>query len=367
MRYYKDIKVFFSEHKALKKPIDTIKNFRKIYLYSKRYKNVICSDYKKWRKIFFKFILAQPTEIEVVEAFYKANITIVKKQNIIKQDPVLICVIKNEKYRLEKLLEHYTKIGVKNFAILDNDSCDGTFEYLLTQTNVDVFRCTDVYTTNRREGWINRIIDIYGFNRWYILVDSDELLVYNNCEENDINMLIENLKKKNIKRLRAFLIDMYSKNSCFSIRDTKYEQLKYFDKNSYCETSSAVFEQVYGGPRSRIFSKSPLLTKYPVFYFDEKSCQGKSHFMFPYYENHSILNAGLLHYKFLNSDLDRYKEIANNGNYFNGSVQYKDYIEKYQSEDGITMFNENESKEFVDSNSIYCIPILERIDWNVEV
>lgn len=359
----KIIKCWISELKGIKYPLLTIHNIKKIKKYMSLSK-VKIKNPKTWKKIFYKFILAQPNDIEIIEAFYFDEINIKKTSKLIKhQEPILICLVKNDLYRIKKLIKHYRFLGVEKFAIIDNNSNDGTYEYLIKQPDVDLFICKEKYTSNRREGWINRVVDYYGFDLWYLIVDSDELLIYNDCEQKKIQELISYLKNNNQTRLCSILIDMYSNNSIFSLEDNKYSSLKYFDKNSYTEIEQKEFKEVRGGPRGRLFSQKALLTKYPLYYFDKKTCQGKSHFLFPYLPNHVPLNAGLLHFKFLTTDLTKYKQIAKNGNYYQGSIQYQEYMNEFEKNHSISFYSKDDSYEYENSNSIYIIPILKKVKW----
>lgn len=59
-----------------------------------------------------------------------------------KPDPeaMTLCAVgRNEMYFLPAFLEHYRKLGIEQFAILNDRSTDGTTEYLLSQPDVVVF------------------------------------------------------------------------------------------------------------------------------------------------------------------------------------------------------------------------------------
>ena len=51
----------------------------------------------------------------------------------------LFSKIRNEKLRLPAFLRHYRSLGVDRFFIVDNDSTDGSTEYLLAQPDVHLF------------------------------------------------------------------------------------------------------------------------------------------------------------------------------------------------------------------------------------
>ena len=105
----------------------------------------------------------------VIYAFANARIEVVRKTVPCSEDnPIVVLCVKNDIRRIQMLVEHYRSLGVVKFAFLDNGSEDGTFEWLLEQPDIDLYRCLERYQTNVKEGWINRIISHYGFDRWFI-------------------------------------------------------------------------------------------------------------------------------------------------------------------------------------------------------
>ena len=108
--------------------------------------------------------------------------------------PVLICVVKNERERMIRFFEHYEKIGVSQFVIIDNDSADGTIDICMTRENVNLYSVQHEYSSARRVAWINQVLDLYGVNRWYLVVDADELIDYVGSERYTINELISEKK-----------------------------------------------------------------------------------------------------------------------------------------------------------------------------
>lgn len=289
-------------------------------------------DEQAWFRSLQRLIIAQPSEIDVAISFYRDSPSLIKLTEFDADKVTLISVVKNEKYRIAKFLRHYRSIGVEQFAIIDNGSDDGTREFLLEQNDVSLFSTDIEYTTNRREAWINRVMAYYGYNRWYIVVDSDELLTYVDIENHDIKSLIAWAENKKIQRIRGMLVDMYAESfkEFDNFETDPYSQTCYFDSNTYYEEQSTRLDIVRGGLRARIFDMPPMLTKYPVIQLKKGDVQGKSHFLYPYYKNvESKCYLALLHYKFLPQDFSRYREIAQKGNYYNGSIQYKKYVEKF--------------------------------------
>ena len=211
--------------------------------------------------------------------------------------------------------------------------------------------------------WVNRIIAHYGFNHWYLCVDSDELFVYPNMEKSSIVNFIEREKSK---RIRSIMVDMYSENGIWKEYDLNKLNIKekycYFDTTSYKERANFKFELIVGGPRTRVFSKnnnefSGIMVKHPLFYFEKGDIQGHSHYQFPFKYNFGLKNnSAILHYKFLPTDLQKYKQRVELKNYANGSSEYNIYIKSYNENPNLTFMYEG-SKEYKSSLSLNLIDI----------
>ncbi|WP_291652702.1 glycosyltransferase family 2 protein [Clostridium sp.] len=329
----------------------------------------------EFKKGFKKYILAQPKRYELPKLFIEADIRLkkesFKKSSVGEKDILLICVVKNDLYRMKVFMEHYRKIGISNFIIIDNLSDDGTFEFLNEQKDVNLYSCKTPYSTLNRESWINRIIAHYGFNHWYLCVDSDELFVYSNMENVPIDNFIENERSK---RIRSIMIDMYSENGIWENSDLNSIDIKkkycYFDTNSYKERANLKFELIVGGPRTRVFSKtendfSGIMVKHPLFFFERGDIQGHSHYQFPFKYNFGLKNnSALLHYKFLPSDLHKYKQRVELKNYANGSSEYNIYIQSY-NEDPSLSFMYGGSEKYKNSLSLNLINIYNKNNSNI--
>src|SRR5262249_11263630 len=90
----------------------------------------------------------------------------------------VIAVTRNEIGLLKSFLAHYRQLDVRRFLIVDDQSTDGTTAFLAAQPDVDLYR------SNVRYGaafagrlWRQMLIDRYGRDRWYVMVDADEFLV----------------------------------------------------------------------------------------------------------------------------------------------------------------------------------------------
>ncbi|WP_308636707.1 glycosyltransferase family 2 protein [Paenibacillus silvisoli] len=327
------------------------------------------NDIDIWKNAFINLSLRTTTGIEIANCFFNNDLTM-KKAAGRNNDLIVVCVVKDDLVRIKSFYQHYRSLGVQKFAILDNSSTDGTYEWLLEQDDTDVFHTTTPYSTNRRQGWINRLISYYGFNRWYLIVDADEHLMFEGMESKSISDFKEHAWRKGNFRVRTLTVDMYSKHSLNEkVPDNDYvSSYIYFDSDNYREKKNYCFKYIDGGMRVRMFKGdnekfNPYLTKYPLIYFQKGDIQYNSHYSFPFHKNfRSKCWGALFHYKFLPSDLKKYNEIALSGSFYNGSYEYKQYISIYNKNPNMT-FIYSGSKRYVDSNSLKLISKIDQVGW----
>lgn len=294
-------------------------------------------DFETHRRDVKRFFYAEPYKKQVIFEFLDAKIKIISEKfdplQLREQDVVLFCPIKNEIYRIKPFMDYYRGIGIRHFVFIDNDSTDGTFEYLNEQNDVNLYLAEEPYSTVKREGWLNRMYSYYGYNHWFLCVDSDELFTYPGCEEYSIQEFIDKVGKG---RIKTVLIDMYANKNILEKSDEfdSFEDYSFFDATTYKLKKDIQLDFIEGGPRRRLFSKPEknfkcLLTKYSLFFYQKGDFQVSSHFMYPYYKNYGKdIYAVLRHYKFMNHDAEKYIERARDGNYAYGSMEYKTYAEQ---------------------------------------
>jgi hypothetical protein len=250
-----------------------------------------------------------------------------QNDNFDPNSPVLVCTLKNDIEKVNMQLRHHRQLGVKNFVYIDNMSDDGTFEYLIAQPDTAVYRTDEIYHDARMASWRQQVVEIYGYDRWYLMLDSDELFAYPGYETINIDTYISFLQKENREYCIAPMIDMYSANGVY-YKSSKsiFEELCYFDTDTYIIEDAKSQITIFGGPRTRVLNHLPLQMKYGLAKITEDV----------YFESHYLcfnnkqkfigtVNAFILHYKFSGDERVKYKEIAETGNYSNNSELYKDY------------------------------------------
>lgn len=344
------LKIVLNAKKQIEDEFKNLKNNKDI--------EITNENIELYKKTFLDFIWYQPKEKDIALAFANCEINAQKKNEVKlgKYDPILLCIERNDLSKIKILLQHHRKIGVKKFIFIDNESDDGTIEFLEKQKDVDLYICHTKYKTLNKEGWANRILAHYGFDKWYLYVDSDELFIYDDCENKTIDKFIEELEKTKQKRVPALLTDMYSKENIFSKtkEDADFRnKYCYYDFDTYSLEKWSQYDEFVGGPRKRLFGLNPILTKYPLFKLEKGDIQALSHWQFPYKYNYNLkIKGALLHYKFLDSDLEKYIQIAKEGNYSSGSIEYKTYISTYNERKDISFFGEH-SKKYTNSKEFF--------------
>lgn len=290
--------------------------FYKVYI-SYKMKHLSFSNKRVWEKTFLRYFtdsqygysLSKDKIIrnkkKLLDGFVSKNFKLVSKsrKKTKKSDnkfPILISVVKDELEMLPMFFLHYRKIGIRKFVIIDNMSSDGTLEYLKKQTDADVFTVNQKFSEFVKEGWINRILALYGYNRWYLVVDADELLVWPHMEKEPLEEMLKQFQKRKQRRPMAIMLDMYSRNFLYqkNIQDVCCE-FCYCDKNTYYWLDNPVVDILSGGPRERTLNCKVWLNKTPLFYLRPMDLFCCAHYMYPYEKlDDARCFIALLHYKF---------------------------------------------------------------------
>src|SRR5688500_10924282 len=102
---------------------------------------------------------------------------------------VVLAVVRNEMLRLPYLLTHYRRLGFDHFIFVDNDSTDGTGEYLAAQPDCFVYFTKESFGESGGGaglGWKNLLLEQFCPGRWVLVADADELLVWPGSEHENI-------------------------------------------------------------------------------------------------------------------------------------------------------------------------------------
>lgn len=283
---------------------------------------------------------SEPDEsvLAVREEYCRAALEPVAIRNgLDRRDPLVISVVRDELALAAEFLDHYRKAGIRRFAIIDNNSTDGSLEYFRGQPDVDLYRATSDFTTRRKQAWLNLLIDLHNRpGQWFLHADADEHIVFDGLEAGrsfaDLAALME---KQGIFRVRGCLVDMYAPDTDGLAADGEGlsfdESHFFFDGDGYREYRLPPLIAREGGPRQRLFGAiserfRPQLTKYPLFRFEAGDVFVNPHFLWPYGENfRSECFLGILHYKFLPGFARKVEKAVREGNYWENSFEYRCY------------------------------------------
>jgi hypothetical protein len=247
--------------------------------------------------------------------------------------PLVTCM-RNERTLVEPFLDHYRRLGIGRFLIVDNGSTDGSCELLAAAPDVDLWR-TDASYAGANQGllWLEGLMRSRASGRWVMRTDLDEFLVFAGMQTQGIAGLVRRLEHLGESRLHAPMLDVYSDRPILETKigpgDDPLQICSWFDPEPDLE-SRAHDLWACGGPRRRLFFEAgyegPALTKYPLVYFDDETAYVSSHMPTPYSDGRLIAKGRLLHVKLHSELLDRSKQAAVEQQYWRQSFEYKHYL-----------------------------------------
>ena len=270
---------------------------------------------------------------------------VLRTDRIAPQDVLVFSTLRNEKVRLPFFLNYYRNLGVNHFLIVDNDSDDGSREYLAQQPDVSLWTTSHSYKRSRfGVDWLNGLQMKFGHGHWTLVVDPDEFFVYPFCDTRPIRALTDWLDASSIKSFSAMLLDMYPKGPFnarpYSAGQDPFEIAQYFDGGNYMITRNRKYGNLWiqGGPRARMFfpdlpERAPALNKIPLVKWEKGYAYVSStHMLLPRGLNQVFDEWGgekasgcLLHAKFLDTfPLKAEEEMARRQHYAN-SHEYRAY------------------------------------------
>ncbi|UPY37479.1 glycosyltransferase family 2 protein [Sediminicoccus sp. KRV36] len=286
--------------------------------------------------------------------------------------PILISVIRNEGDRLADFLRHYRAGGIRRFCFIDNGSTDGSLGYLAAQPDVDLYQRPGVFDWKLKQGWINRAIASYGLERWFLYVDADEHVVFEESAQRGFEELAAEMERRGIWRVRGFLLDMYAQgpllNTGYRAGERLLDSYPFHDRTGYVESRYREVLSVKGGPRRRVFSAAdpafnPEMVKYPLFRLKPGEFMANPHHIWPYDANFlSPRHLAILHFKFLPHVAERIREALERRNYWGGSAEYRNYHEVLSNTPDLTLHGAV-STRYVSPERLVDEGLIARMDW----
>ena len=191
-------------------------------------------------------------------------------------DTLLFSTMRNEQIRLPYFLRYYRELGVDHFLFVDNDSSDGTLDYLAGQADISVWHTGASYKrAHFGVDWLNALQRKYGHGHWTLVVDPDEFFVYPFCDTRPIRALTDWLETTGIRSFSAMLVDLYPKGrldaAAYRAGQDPLEIASWFDSGNYTISRNPAYGNLWiqGGPRARAFfratpERAPALNKIPL-------------------------------------------------------------------------------------------------------
>jgi hypothetical protein len=260
-------------------------------------------------------------------------------------DILVFSTLRNEHVRLPWFLRYYRALGVDHFLIVDNDSADGSRDYLAEQPDVSLWHSTASYKRARfGVDWLNLLQARHGHGHWCLTVDPDEFLVYPFCDTRPLRALTDWLDASSIRSFGAMLLDMYPKGPLaaqpYREGQDPFEIACWFDSGNYMIRRNPRLHNLWiqGGPRARAFfaaspERAPALNKIPLVRWQRHYVYVSStHMLLPRGLNRVYDEWGgekasgcLLHAKFLDTFAAKAAEEMERRQHYAGSHEYRAY------------------------------------------
>jgi len=253
--------------------------------------------------------------------------------------------VRNEIIRLPYFLEHYRRLGVDHFLVVDNGSDDGTAEFLAQQSDVSLWTTGHSYRLSRfGMDWLGWLQWQHGDGHWCLTVDADELLIYPDHDTRDLGALTAWLDQQGEASFAALMLDLYPKgpleDAVYVAGDDPVRTLGWFDHGNYREQVHHYYGNLWvqGGVRERVFfaqepARAPTLNKTPLVRWSWRYAYVSStHQILPTQLHGDLdltgsgkISGVLLHTKFLPIVGAKSAEELDRGQHFQNTALYEDY------------------------------------------
>lgn len=295
-------------------------------------------------------------------------------------DILAFSTLRNEKIRLSYFLRYYRNLGVNHFFFVDNDSDDGSREFLADQPDVSIWQTDDSYKRSRfGVDWLTWLQMKYAHGHWSLTVDVDEFLVFPFCDSRSLGALTDWLDASSVKSFSAMLLDMYPKGRIDSVAyrsgQDPFEIANWFDSGNYTYKRNSQYGNLWiqGGPRARCFfsdlpERAPALNKVPLVKWDRKYAYTSStHMLLPrglnlvYDEWGGEKASGcLLHAKFLDTFGRKAQEELLRKQHYANSHEYKAYATTLSQEPDLWC---KWSEKFINWRQLEILGLMSKGNW----
>lgn len=296
-------------------------------------------------------------------------------------DILLLSVQRNERARLPYFLGYYRDLGVSHFLFVDNDSDDGSTQFLADQPDVSVWRTGHSYRASRFGlDWLTWLQIRYCHGHWVLTADADELLVYDDHDRRDLRDLTGMLDRRGQSTFGALMLEPYPKGALnhrpYAPDQNPMDLLQWFDPKHYRAVRQAPMGNLWvqGGVRERVFfpdqpEKSPTLNKIPLVKWNRRYAYVNStHSALPRRLNAQYDGPGttkpagvLLHTKFLPEIVSRSAIERARGQHFSRPEEFDTYYDALTRAPDLWM---PQSMRYEGAAQLVDLGLMPRLEWD---
>lgn len=286
--------------------------------------------------------------------------------SITKQDVVLVCVERNEMLRLPSFLKHYRSLGVSQFFFVDNNSDDGSFEYLLNQDDCHVFWTNDCYAQAGFGAiWQHYLIDTYLSNQWYIIADADELLIYPDCETTPLSVLFSYLSSRSYQAVAGFMLDMFPDKPASQIHNLIESSPYFYNQYQHFHQMHCPYLQIGGGIRSVVFGENTVAyTKTPIAHgSSDIRYLSSTHITTPAVI--ADITTAVLHFKFIGDAQSYFQTELKRKQHADGALRYRQYEQWFDKQQGFEINKLAKTTKYQNSQQLVELGLIKTSDaWD---
>lgn len=308
--------------------------------------------------------------------------SLVNRTDRIKPGAILaFSTMRNERIRLPWFFRHYRRLGIDQFLIVDNDSDDGSTEYLLNQPDVSLWQSNASYRAARFGlDWLTWLQMRHGHGHWCLMVDADELLVYDRHEDHPLPDLTRLLEERGQQAFGALMLDLYPKGPLgaqdYDPETDPTDLLRWFDAGPYRAQRQQPLGNLWvqGGARERAFfadapARSPTLNKIPLVRWSRPYAYVNScHSALPRHLNYTYDGPGgadpsgvLLHTKFLPEVIGKSRVEKARRQHFHDPERFRSYYDEIIS--GPDLWT-RDSRRYTGDKDLVQSGLMHAVDWN---
>lgn len=310
------------------------------------------------------------------------NLTLISDNRAVIQPGMILSFVtlRNEAMRLPFYLDHYRKLGVGHFFVVDNDSDDGSADYLAQQPDVSIWHTAASYRESRfGVDWLNWLMMRHAHGHWVVVADVDETLVYPDWPTRPLRELTRWLDTQGQPMMGAMMLDMYPKGSpdvrSYEPGEDPATVLNWFDAHGYWVQRQPKLDNLWlqGGPRARYFfaedpRRAPTLNKIPLVKWNRHyAFVNSTHSALPSFLNHTqhdgendLVTGVLLHSKFLPGTAARAREEKARNEHFLVAERYTDYYDKLTQSPDLWCAD---STKYKDWEQLLALGLMSRGNW----